>query len=193
MQLVYREGVPLQKLRERYKDLRLKYRVRMSVIDSLPYTDMVLALQAIDQNLYASVYSQTKGTDLFSVKKREEDEVKGLQQQRSILVNRDKTFDALMSFVRSGQFSVLKSDRPEDDDELVAHFTDMRRIKDWDSKEQEIKFKWVKSEMGMDHLWFATSYAFLAKFILGAAEGGGGGRLPLLSSIRLADKTRRSK
>lgn len=188
MQIVHREAVPLQLLRQKYIDLRLKYRVRMSVIDSLPYTDMVLALQALDQNLYASVYTNTKGTDLFTVKKREENEERGMQQQRSILVNRDKTFDALMAFVRSGQFSILRADRQELDDELVAHFTDMRRIKDWDSQGQEIRFKWIKSEVGLDHLWFATSYAFLAKFIIGAADGAGGGRLPMLSTFKLKQK-----
>ena len=182
MQIVHKEKVPLQMLKERYKELRLQYRVRLSVIDSLPYTDMVLALQAIDQNLYASVYSQTKGIELFSIKKRDDDDERGLQQLRQINVARDKTFDALMAYIRSGQFSILHCPL---DDEFVEHCTDMRRVKDWDVRTQEIKFKWIKSELGNDHFWFALSYAFLAKHILGVSDGGGGGSIPLLSTFKV--------
>lgn len=179
MQVIHTEKVPLQKAKERYCSLRLQYKVRVSVIDSLPYTDLVLGLQAIDQNLYASVYTQTKGTELFSIRKREEEEEKGLQQLRQISVSRDRTLDALMSFLRSGLFSKFSD---ENDAEFVEHCTDMRRVKDWDMRSQEIRFRWIKSEQGADHFWFALSYAFLAKHILGVA-GPGGGSLPLLSTF----------
>lgn len=185
MQIIVKEKVPLQQLRQRYKELRLQYRARVSVIDSLPYTDTVLAMQALDQNLYASVYTQTKGTELFTVRKRDEEEERGMQQLRQINVNRDKTFDALMSFIRSGQFSVLHCPL---DAEFVQHCTDMRRVKDWDTRTQEIKFKWIKSEAGDDHFWFATSYAFLAKHIMGVSAGFTGGRLPMLSSFRVKQR-----
>lgn len=183
MQVVHREKVPLLQLRERYKELRLKYRVRVSVIDSLPYTDTVMALQAIDQNLWASVYTQLRGTELFNVHKKDEDEEQGVMQLRQINVARDRTFDALMAFVRSGQFSVIGATE-EEDEEFVTHCTDMRRIKDWNPKTQIIEFKWVKSELGEDHYWFTLSYAFLAKHILGTASGLGGA-LPLISSFKV--------
>lgn len=185
MQVVHKEKVPLQLAKERYKELRLQYRVRVAVIDSQPYTDLVLSLQAIDQNLYASVYTQTKGTELFSIKKREEDDEKGIQQLRQINVNRDKVFDALMAYIRSGQFSVLHCPL---DGEFVEHCTDMRRVKDWDMKTQEMKFKWIKSELACDHFWFALSYAFMAKHILGVADGGGGGRLPMMGSFKVTQR-----
>lgn len=181
MQVIHKEKVPLQMLKQRYKELRLQHRVRLSVIDSLPYTDTVLALQAMDKNLYASVYTQSKGVDLFTVKKREEDEGKGMQKLRQINVNRNKTFSALMAFMRSGQFSVLQGDH---DAEFVEHCTDMRRVKDWDAHAQEVVFNWVKSEQGNDHFWFALSYAFLAKHIIGASENVGV-RLAMVSKIAL--------
>jgi hypothetical protein len=181
MQVVHLEEVPLQLLKERYKQLRVQFRVRISVIDSLPYTDTVMALQAIDQNLWASVYTQFRGVDLFNVHKREEDEESGLQQMRQINVARDRTFDALMAFVRSGQFSKVTCPLDED---FVTHCTDMRRVKDWSLKAQVIEFRWIKSEMGDDHFWFALSYAFLAKHILGTATGMGGA-LPLLSTFKV--------
>lgn len=182
MQVVHLEEVPLQLLRERYKELRTRFRVRVSVIDSLPYTDTVLALQAMDQNLWASVYTNTKGTDLFSVKQRDEDAEGGVQQLRQINVARDRTFDALMAYIRSGQFSKVTC---EHDDEFVRHCTDMRRVKDWNMRNQVIEFRWIKSEQGDDHFWFALSYAFLAKHIVGTFSGAGGGALPLISSFRV--------
>lgn len=185
MQVVHLEEVPLQRLRERYIELRAKYRVRVSVIDSLPYTDVVLALQSIDQNLWASVYTNMRGPELFTVKKREEKDEEGLQQLRQINVARDKTFDALMAFIRSGQFSKVTD---QNDDLFVTHCTDMRRMKDWDARAQEMVFRWVKSEQGDDHYWFATSYAFLAKHICGTFTGSGGGGLPLLSTFRVLPK-----
>ena len=181
MQVVHLEKVPMQRLRERYKELRLAFKVRMSVIDSLPYTDLVLALQAMDQNLLASVYSELKGVEFFQVKKRDEDDEKGLQRVRQINVNRNKTFDALMAFLRSGQFSKVSCGL---DDEFVEHCTDMRRVKDWNMRTQEIQFKWVKSEQGDDHWWFALSYAFLAKHVIGTGATYGGA-LPLLHTFRV--------
>ena len=181
MQVVHLEKVPMQRLRERYKELRLAFKVRMSVIDSLPYTDLVLALQAMDQNLLASVYSELKGVEFFQVKKRDEDDEKGLQRVRQINVNRNKTFDALMAFLRSGQFSKVTCGL---DDEFVEHCTDMRRVKDWNMRTQEIQFKWVKSEQGDDHWWFALSYAFLAKHVIGTGATYGGS-LPLLHTFRV--------
>ena len=182
MQVRHVEEVPLQRLRDRYKELRVQYRVRVAVIDSLPYTDTVLALQASDQNLWASVYTNTKGTDLFTVKQRDEDSEVGVQQLRQLNVARDRVFDALMAFIRSGQFSKVTCAQ---DDEFIRHCTDMRRVKDWNMRNQTIEFRWIKSEQGDDHYWFALSYAFIAKHIVGTFSGAGGGALPLLSSFKV--------
>lgn len=182
-QVVEIVDVPLARLREVYVELRIKYRVRVSVIDSLPYTDTVMALQAIDMNLWASVYMQTRGTQLFSLKKQEEDGESGSQLIRQVNVVRDRVFDALMSYIRSGQFSKLACLR---DTEFVEHCTDMRRVKDWNLKSQTVEFRWLKSEAGNDHFWFALSYAFVAKHIIGTFSGAGGGALPLVSSFQKA-------
>lgn len=183
MQVLHVEAVPLSRLKERYRFLRAKYRVRMSVMDSLPYTDMVLSLQAEDPNLWAVVYSASRGVHLYTIKERDRDTpTDGGQQQRQLNVSRDRTFDSLMEFMRSGEFSKLKCDL---DDEFVLHCTDMRRIRDWNLRMQVMEFKWIKSEDRNDHLWFSTSYAYLAKFIIGTVTGEGGGALPLLSSFKV--------
>jgi len=184
-QVVHCEKVPLSEMRARYRMLRVTYMVRTTVIDSLPYTDLVLGLQAEDTNLWASVYSNSKGVHLYTVHQTEEKPDKGVQELRQLNVARDRTFDALMLFFRSGDFSKLSC---EHDEEYVVHCTDMRRMRDWNLKQQVMEFKWVKSEERNDHFWFATSYAYLAKFILGTVSGEGGGTLPLLSSFRVAPR-----
>lgn len=181
MQIVHLEKIPFQRLRDRYIEIRQKYRIRTTCIDSLPYTDLVLALQAIDMNLHAVVYTQFRGTELYQVRSRDADAEKGLQQLRQINVHRDRTFDSLMAFIRSGQFSKMTC---ENDAEFVRHCTDMRRIKDWSTKTQQIEFRWVKSAEGDDHFFFAFSYAYLAKLIIGTFQGSCSA-IPLLSSFRL--------
>lgn len=187
MQVVHKEAVPLNRLKDRYRELRAKFRVRTAVIDSLPYTDMVMGLQAIDRNLWACVYTQSKGTTLYTIHKKEDDGNTGEQQQRQLNVSRDRTFDSLMSYVRSGDFSMLQSNQ-ELDEEFVTHCTDMRRVKDWNMKTQNLEFRWLKSEEGNDHFWFALSYAYLAKFIIGQTIGEGGGSLNLIGSFKITER-----
>ncbi len=184
MQVVHREAVPLGNLKERYKALRVVFRVRTAVIDSLPYTDMVMALQSLDRNLWACVYTQSKGTALYTIHKKEDEDNVGEQVQRQLNVARDRTFDALMSYIRSGDMSVLTQGE-ELDEEFVSHCTDMRRVKDWNMKTQTIEFRWLKSEDGNDHFWFALSFAYLAKFIIGQTTGDGGGTLQMLNTFKL--------
>ena len=182
MQVVRIETVSLGNLRTRYHQLRAEFRVRSSVIDSLPYTDLVLGLQAQDQNLWACVYTQSKGVHLYTIREKPDEENVEKGTQRQLNVARDRAFDSLMDFVRSGDFSKVSC--PLDDD-FVEHCTDMRRMRDWNLRMQAMEFKWVKSEDGNDHFWFALQFAYLAKFIIGTTTGEGGGMLPLVSSFRV--------
>lgn len=175
------ERVPLGQLKDRVRDLRIQFRVRITVSDALPYTDLVMAMCAADQNFYAAFYTKVGGTDLYALKKREDNPERGVPELRQVNIDRDKTFDALMTFMRSGQFS--KQTCPLDD-VFITHCTDMRRIKDWDAKAQEMRFKWVKSLEGEDHGFHALGYAYIASKILGVAVGCSA-PLPLVSSFRI--------
>jgi hypothetical protein len=181
MQVVHVEDVNLLQLKDRYRELRVLYRVRVAVIDSLPYTDTVLALQAMDSNLWACVYrNDTASAEMFEVNQREKNPEKGVQHRKQINVQKNTTFDNLMAFFRSGQFSKVSCNR---DDMFVKNCTSMRRMKEWNLRLHSMEFKWVKSDDGDDHLWFATSYAFLAKFLLQTSTGATGGHLQLVSSF----------
>jgi len=137
----------------------------------------------MDPNLWACVYAtETPGPDMFTVSQREKKPEKGLLHRKQINVKKSGTFDGLMAFFRSGNFSKLSD---KEDDVFVKNCTSMRRIKEWSIKNHGLEFKWVKSEDGDDHLWFCTSYAFLAKFLLQTAVGAAGGSLPPVSSFSI--------
>lgn len=185
LRLVHIEGVPVSRLRDRYMELRRQYRVRMTVMDSLPYTETVLALQRVDHNLFGAVYTESKrGLEIFKVVDREEDRDKATQELRQVNIVRNKAFDALMDFIRVG----MLSKRPCDQDKVwTDHLTDMRRVQVFDPVAQEMVSRWVKSSDGDDHLHHALLYLYIASQMMGVSHGNHAG-LPLLATFSTQKK-----
>lgn len=179
MRIIHVEPIPVHELRDRYHALRLEWRVRLTVSDSMPYTETILTLQKQDLNLFGAVYlERNRNLSLFTVKDSEADPDKGTQPVRQVNIVRDRSFDAFMEFARSGQLSK----RPcEYDDVWVSHMTDMRRIKDWDAGAQEMGTKWVKSSTAEDHLHHSALYAYIAAQMLGASKGTATGLPPMMT------------
>lgn len=180
IRIVHIEKVPASQIRERYGELRRQWAPRITCMDAFPYTETTMSLQTTDPSLYGAVYTRSRGLDLFRVLDREEDRDEGKRDLRQININRDKAFDALMDFIRSGQLSKRAC---ELDGEWQTQLTDMRRIKDWDSQTKELVFKWVKSEQGEDHFHHATLYMFIASMVLGIGRGSTV-KMPLLGSFK---------
>jgi len=67
MFVVHTEQVPMGAARTRYDELRKKWRVICTVIDSMPHAETVMALQALDPNLFASVYMRSKSITTHTV------------------------------------------------------------------------------------------------------------------------------
>lgn len=166
--IVHTEVIPVGRVRERRKELARQYRIRMTVVDSQPYTETVLAMQQEDINLYGSVYVRSKSIETYTVKDQESEEDKGKSQVRQVNINRDKAFDALMGDIRGQR--VFKV-RDENDELWIAQHTDMRRMKEW-TADAEMSFVWRKSEEGNDHFHHATLYVWIAAKIMGVARGG---------------------
>lgn len=162
---VHSEIVPLHKLEERKKALQMLYRVRLTVMDSQPYTDMLMRFQTQDDNLYGALYVTTKGLDTYRVKTREEDEDKGELELRQVNINRNNSFDALMELIRAGQW-VCKED--ENKQTILAHLQDMKRIKDF-GNDNEMAYVWKKSAKGNDHFHHALLYLNTAAGMVGVA------------------------
>lgn len=168
VRVIHVEQVPVSKIRGRYVELRRIWNPRITIMDSQPYTETVIALQQDDPRLYGAVYVRQKGLSIFSVIDREEDKDEGEHDLRQININRDKALDSLMDFIRAGMLSKRSC---ELNDVWVAHLTDMRRIKDWDRSIQEIVYTWVKSAQGEDHFHHATLYMHIASMVLGVGRG----------------------
>ena len=174
------EAIPIEELISRREELVRQYRVRASVVDTMPYVESVIRMQHKDPNLYGAIYVRSKATETHTVKIAEEDKERGKLNIKAVHINRDKAFDELMDAVRYG---TLKKVSDESDDLWMAHAVDMKRIREFDNN-NEMVFSWRKSKMGIDHAWHATLYAFTAAKLLTTVSSFGGS-LPLLSTFKV--------
>lgn len=163
---IHREQVPMGMARERYFQLRQQYRVVCSVIDSTPHAETVMALQAQDANLYASVYMKSKSMLTHAVVDKEEEKDKGQAFVRQVNVNRSRAFDAYMDIIRAGQL-VLRDG--EDKETVITHHCSMKRVNTFDNESGELHRSWQKTD-GNDHYHHASLYAWVASKIMGVAR-----------------------
>lgn len=165
--IVHSEIIPVHKVRIRRKELAVEYRVRMTVVDSQPYTETVLTMQAEDANLYGAVYIRSKNIETHSVRQKEEDKEEGQIEVRQVSINRDKALDAYMEAIRSG---FIKKIKDENDEVWKTQHCDMKRVREW-TPDAELSFVWRKSEDGNDHFHHAGVYLWIASQMLGVSRG----------------------
>ncbi|UCV26782.1 phage terminase large subunit family protein [Ferribacterium limneticum] len=163
--IVKTEGIPMHKVKQRRAELAKQYRVRMTVVDSVPYAETVLSMQQDDNNLFAAVYVETKGIELFRVKDQEEDDEKAQEQIKQVNVVRNRGFDQVMLELRSGR--ILKV-MDENDDLWKEHLRDQKRVKEF--RNEELIMVWKKSK-GDDHLHHSLLYTLVASRMLGVSAG----------------------
>ena len=163
--IIHTEGIPLARVIERRRELKMQFKVRMTVVDHGPYTETVYRMQAEDSNLFAGIYSTAKGVDLYRTKIQEADEEKGKDEVKTVQINRNKGFDLRMGMIRSGQ--ILKvSDT--NDATWKQHLTDQKRVRLF--QDDELRFVWQKTQ-GEDHLDHSLLYTLIATKLIGAAVG----------------------
>lgn len=176
--IVHTEGVPMHDLVRRRRELAKQYRVRMTVIDSGPYTETVYRIQQESPNVFAAVYVQSKSVELFKVKDEDEDTEKGRLGLRQVNIARDRGFDLVMASVRLGQIHKVAD---KNDDTWKVHLLDQKRVKLF--RGGELVFSWVKTQ-GQDHLAHSLLYALVASRILGVSSGGVG-MIQMVSTFRV--------
>ena len=180
--IVHTEGIPLGNLRDRRRELARKYNVRMTVVDSQPYTETVYAMQAEDSNLFASVYVESKNVELFKVKDQPEDDDAGKQQIKQVNIARNRMFDHVMLQIRTGK--ILKV-ADEHNETWFTHLTDAKRVEEF--RNDELQFVWVKAS-GQDHLHHALLYTVVASRMLGVASGALAGVPVVLGKFPTVDR-----
>lgn len=177
--IVHTEVVPAAQLVERYFQLKAEWKVAYSVIDAMPFTETVIAMQRKDPNLLASFYSTAKSSEPFKVQLRDADKDKAQIELRKVTTYRDVVFDMVMLDIRT---KALLKVRDANDVTWVDHMLSMKRIKQF-MEDGNIRYTWTKTD-GVDHYAHATVFARVAKYCVGAARGVQVA-LPLVSSFKV--------
>lgn len=167
MILEHVEMIPIGVLETRRVEIARQFRVSLTVCDSLPYTDTVMRMQVYDPNLYASVYVRSRSVETHTLKRYEERPEEGRELVRQVNINRDPAFDAMMGHLRSG---LVKFAVPESKEMIIAHFMDMTRERQY-TADNEMRYTWVKSAKGEDHIIHSACYAAIGAKLRGAAVG----------------------
>lgn len=166
MDILHAERCAHTDLEKRKLELTIQFGVRTTVMDSQPYFDLLLRLQARDRNLWGAVYSQSKNLDIMKAIDEEKDAETGKERRHQVDVNRNRALDALMMFVRGGGLAIRDATLK---DVIIAHLKDMKRVKGLNETD-ELMFTWKKSARGQDHFHHALLYTFLAGRLVGAAQ-----------------------
>lgn len=166
MFVVKYEQVPMGKAKERYREIVRDYRVVCSVIDSQPHAETVMALQADDPNLFASVYVRNKSLLTHNVVEKEKDADEGQEFVRQVNVNRSRAFDAYMLAIRENKVHYADCAEKET---IIQHHTSMKRIKLYDHESAEMAYSWQKTD-GIDHAHHSALYCWIAGRIKGVGK-----------------------
>lgn len=169
LHIYHAELIPLHRLHKTYREIAAEQRVIASVIDALPYTDTVKAIQGVDHSSWACLFRETKSTELFTVQEKEEDESKATYGLRQITAQRDMGLDFVVSMLRSGKLTFSRELLPLLP-VISKHLRDLKRIKLSDKYGEDI-YTWRKSSAGQDHFFFALLYLVLATFMRGVSGG----------------------
>jgi hypothetical protein len=165
MHVVHTERVGMGNARTKYHELRQRYRVVCTVIDSGPHAETVMALQDEDPNLFASVYMRSRSISTHNVVSKEEDKDEAQEFVRQVNVNRNRALDAYMTFIREGHLTITMKD-DEERDTIITHHTSMKRVRVFDNDSGEMQYAWQKTD-GEDHFHHAFLYCWLAGKIKG--------------------------
>lgn len=156
--VIHYERVMLGDFERRKRELAVEFRVLITVMDALPYTDMVMRLQVSDPNLFGAIYLDMRNIVTYVVKEQPKDEDKGKLRIRQVQINRNVAFDDLVESIIRREMVFI--DRPEKET-FLSHMLDMKRQSTRD-KDGEMVTKWVKSDTGDDHFMHALMYLFTA-------------------------------
>ena len=166
------ELIPLHQMRTRFPQSLAENMVLSSVMDGLPYTDLVSGLQGSVPTLWACLKTDSKATtELYSIREQEEDETRATYGLRQLTFRRNLLFDFLVAMIRAKQISFYPSpSMMRQQETIISHLTDMKRLQ-ITNKYGEEEFSWVKSSDGQDHFFHALAFLILANFIKGLAGG----------------------
>lgn len=160
------EKVPHHLLEKRIAELKNIYPIRITVMDSQPYFDMLIRMQGVDINLWGALFIKSKDLDLYKLRVKDQEEDKGQMYIRQLDINRNRGFDALMEMMRAKQVHIMVDECKED---IIKHCTDMTRLRVLND-ENEFSYVWRKSEAKNDHFHHTLLYTLMASKLTGMAS-----------------------
>lgn len=166
MQVVHTEKCAMGSAKTKYRELRQRFHVICTVIDSGPHAETVMSLQEEDPNCYAAVYMRSKSILTHTVIDKEEEADKGKEFVRQVNINRNRALDAYMNYLRENHLKIRKS---ADEEEIIAHHTSMKRVKIYESESGELAYNWQKTD-GFDHFHHTFLYAYIAGKMKGVSR-----------------------
>lgn len=196
LRVIHAERIPLHRVRQRYKELCVEYRVVKSVVDAMPHTETVIAMQQQDPNLWASLFSTKRGLALFDIRERDGSSKDGgstpgggsgsaMYQVRGLDVARDRVLDLLVSYLRSGQMTLDPLDLQRS--LMTEQLTSLKRLR-VKSMDGEERFSWQKTD-GNDHYFFSLAYLMLASFMISLSDSFGSSlaamAMPLIAKLNV--------
>ncbi len=174
------EVIPVGELEKRI-DYNIKTQKILSIVsDSLPFLDVVHRLTNKHPMFWGAIYSvpAQPQPELYKLKIKDEEHVRQVNIQKNLFMDHVAGMIAAQQIVfKSGPF----------DEEIVQHFTDMRRMRD--HRFSEMRYKWVKSVKGIDHWWHSLCYTVAASKLIQKTSNTGS--LPMnlmLSTFKLKNR-----
>ena len=165
------ELVKLHELEDFLEDFYSKHVVLASVMDSMPYADMVYTLVGKYPRLFSAIYRNPvpQPPHLYTLKMED----KHNQLVRQINLTEGKVMDMAAKAI-AGDVVFAPSSL---DDTLITHLMSMRRVRDYRYSEQV--YRWVKPKNGVDHFFHAFVYLFSATKLTRADLDLGGVNFPM--------------
>jgi hypothetical protein len=157
------EHIPVGELEKRVDYRIASDKLTAIVSDSLPFLDVVHKLTQKHPMFWGSVYSTPlqPQPELFKLKMNDEEGVRQANIQKNLFM------DHVAGMIVSGQIVFKTSSM---DEQITAHLTDMRRVRD--HRFSEMRYKWIKSAKGVDHWWHTLCYLVCATKLIQKSSAG---------------------
>jgi hypothetical protein len=164
--VVRREVVPVGQLEQRKNELKLQYKIMITIIDTQPFTDLVMRMQKTDKTLFGANFSIAKLSSPYEIKLFDGDIKEGKLPVHLAKISRDRNFDFLMGMFKNREVLIYRQD-DDMDEQFDKHCLDIKRVQIFDS-DNTLTYTWQKSKTGNDDFFFALGFLLAACKLKGA-------------------------
>jgi hypothetical protein len=172
--------VRLSEFEEFLAALARRIRFSAAVMDSEPYSDLVYKSVRKYNFLYSAIYEDRvpRPPDLFTLKMNDKYD----EMVRQININKNYMMDVAVDSL--DHFYTFDSGIEQQ--ALIKHFTDMRRVRDY--RFEAPLYRWMKSKKGDDHFFHTFTYLHAASRLASAGLSTSYSAPVMMSKIKVKDR-----